>query len=249
MKIVTVKPTNSSKRHYLNVVNKIKKSLTLNIKYKKIKNFGGRNNYGKITINHKGTKNKRLFRKIHCIKKCGTVIGVTYGFEYDPNRNSKIASVFNYKQKQFFYVIASKNLKIGDIIKIGKEGQVKLAHCLKLQQIPIGCPIYNISLKPNNIAKITRSAGTFSVILNKNKTTVNLILNSNKKKILSNNCFCYVGIVSNEFIFLKQFGKAGRKRWLGIKPTVRGVAMNPCDHPNGGGEGKKSSKNKTPWGK
>jgi large subunit ribosomal protein L2 len=168
---------------------------------------------------------------------------VVYSIEYNPNRNSALISVFEIKKKFFFYLIAPNGIKIGDLLCFGSKAQEKLGHFLNLKNIPIGCPIFNISYI------FAKSAGTFAVLLSKTKNKVQVILSSGKKKQLAINSFCMLGSVSNENFFLRQLGKAGKSRWFGRKSKVKGIAMNPVDHPNGGGEGKKSSKRKSPWGK
>lgn len=190
---------------------------------------------------------KKKFRKIFF--KNNIFTGIVFNLEYDPNRNAYIAAIYNLKLNSFFYVIAPKNIKIGDILKSGPEAEKKLGHTMTLGRIPLGYCIYNIALKKAGSAKFSRSAGTYSLIVQKNKHSVKIILSSGKYKNLPLNSFGSIGIVSNELKFLNKIGKAGRSRWLGKKPSVRGVAMNPVDHPHGGGEGKKSGKRKSPWGK
>lgn len=246
-KFFILKPTSPSKRHYLNIYNNLNKRPILKAMLVKNKSFAGRNNTGKITVRHKGNINKKLYRKIN-FKKYIYFIGITFSLEYDPYRSANIAAIYNINTKLFFYILAPKNLKLGDIIKTGDNFEIKIGCNLTLDKVPVGCPIYNISLLFNGISKISRSAGTYSLIINKNRNYSELKLSSGIKIYMLNKLFCNIGIVSNQFYFLKQLGKAGRSRWLNIKPTVRGVSMNPVDHPNGGGEGKKSSKSKTPWG-
>jgi len=226
---------------------KLNKKPSLKAQLKKNKKNFGRNNEGKITVRHKGGGQKRRYRKIIFEKK--TFVGIVFSIEYDPNRNSDIASIFCYQQNKFFYVIAPKDLSVGNIIKSGSEAERKTGHSMQLGNIPVGCCIHNISFKKSIVAKISRSAGTYSVIIEKTKNHVEVLLSSGKKKHLPLESIGTIGIVSNELTFLTQLGKAGRSRWLGKRPTVRGVAMNPVDHPHGGGENKKSGKRKTPWGK
>lgn len=245
MQLVTFKPHTSSKRHYLNIYNKFNTKFVLKSLLTKNINAAGRNNNGKITVRHKGSLNKRLYRIINFNNKIN-FIGIIFSIEYDPFRTSNIASVYNVQNKSFFYIIAPSKLKIGNIIKSSDN---KIGNYIILNQVPIGCPIYNISLKSTGISKFSRSAGTYSLLINKNQTNCEVLLSSGVKRFLPVKSFCNIGVVSNEFSFLKQLGKAGRSRWLNVRPTVRGVSMNPVDHPNGGGEGKKSSKKRTPWGK
>lgn len=231
----------------LQILKKSTKKSTLKIKIKKFKKKLGKNNTGKIVIKHKGSGHKQKYRKINF--KNINFKGIVYTIEYDPNRNCNIASIFNYKLNKFFYVLAPKNLTVGNIIKSGVESDKKIGHTMNLEKVPVGCCIHNVSFRPNSIAKIARAAGTYCTIIEKTKNFVTGLLNSGEKKKFSLKAFATIGIVSNELQFLNQIDKAGRTRWLGKRPTVRGVAKNPVDHPNGGGEGKKSGKRKNPWGK
>lgn len=248
MELKLFKPTSPAKRHLVKINNNFIKNIPfLKAKIIKLKKKMGKNNSGKITVRHKQTGHKKLFREI-LFKKLDFV-GIVFNIEYDPNRNSSIASIFNIKKNYFFYIIAPKELVVGNIIKSGFEANKKVGHIHLLQQIPIGCCIHNISLKYNSLATISRSAGTYSILIKKTKINVIILLSSGQQKKLPLNAFATIGIVSNELYFLTELGKAGKSRWLGKRPTVRGVAMNPIDHPNGGGEGRKSGKRKTPWGK
>ena len=249
MQLILLKPTSPSKRHYLNIFFNINKKAVLKTKLKKNINSGGRNYFGKITIRHKGYKhNKKLFRIIN-FQKIKNLFGIIFSIEYDPFRSANIASVFNLNMKKFFYILAPKNIKLGNIIKTGENIDIKIGNSVIIKKIPIGCPIYNISLKPFHISKICRAAGLYGLIINKTLNYCTVILNSGHKINIFNQCFANIGIVSNQFSFLKQFGKAGRSRWLNIRPHVKGTSMNPVDHPNGGGEGRKSQSNKNLWGK
>jgi len=249
MKLKTKKPTTPSQRHliqlntgYLNNKPIIKK------KIKKLSHLAGRNNSGKITVRHKGGGHKRRYRKINFLRT-EVSTGITISIEYDPNRNSHIAAIYDILKKDFFYILAPKNLKIGDIVKSGPNAEPKVGHSLPISDIPIGSYIHNVSPKMNKPAQISRSAGTFSKIKEKSLEYAKIELSSGEQRLISPKCYATIGIVSNELIFLTQLGKAGRSRWLNKRPTVRGVAMNPIDHPHGGGEGKKSGNGKTPWGK
>lgn len=250
MKFKIKQPTTSSQRHLiqLNTESFLRKKPLIKKKIKKLLISSGRNNSGKITVRHKGGGHKRKYRNID-FYRTNISTGITTSIEYDPNRNSYIASIYDISTKNFFYILSPKNLKIGDIIKSGPNAEIKIGHSLPILNIPIGSYIYNISPKPNQLAKISRAAGTFSKIKEKTLDYAIIELSSGAKKMVSVNCYATIGVVSNELIFLTQLGKAGRSRWLNVRPTVRGVAMNPVDHPHGGGEGKKSGKNKTPWGK
>ena len=209
---------------------------------------GGRNNYGKITVRHIGGGHKNKYRKInyHRVK---TSTGIACSIEYDPNRNSNIAAIYDFYNNEFFYIIAPKNLKVGDILKSNSFSNPKLAHSLSISQIPVGSYIHNIKLKNSKSAQISRAAGTYCKLEEKTLHYSIIKLSSGQHKLISSNNHATIGIVSNEFIFLSKLKKAGQSRWLNKRPTVRGVAMNPIDHPHGGGEGKKSGRRKSPWGK
>lgn len=226
----------------------LKKKFLLKKKIKGFKNSTGRNNLGKITVNHKGNGHKKKYRQIN-FYRTKTSIGITSSIEYDPNRNANIASVYDLLNKTFCYILAPKNLQIGDILKCTHMDEPKLGYSLPMLQIPVGSYLHNISLEVKKPAKISRSAGSFSKLKKKTLNYSVIELSSGKRKIISSKCYATLGIVSNELCFLLQLKKAGQSRWLNKRPTVRGVAMNPVDHPHGGGEGKKSGKNKTPWGK
>ena len=213
-----------------------------------MKNSSGRNNTGKITVRHKGGGHKKKYRIINFYRTSDSE-SIVCTLEYDPNRNSNIASVYDYLKGEFYYILAPKDLKIGDIVKSGEKAEPKTGHSLPIYKIPVGSYIHNISQRRNKKAQISRSAGTSSLLTEKTLDYVKIQLSSGKQKFLSPNCFATIGIVSNEFFSSTQLGKAGQSRWINKRPSVRGVAMNPIDHPHGGGEGKKSGKGRTPWGK
>ena len=209
----------------------------------------GRNNQGKITVAHKGNGHKKRFRKID-FTRTNESTDIVLSIEYDPNRTSFISSLYNIKLKTFKYILTPKNLIPGNIVKSGTFiHDYKIGYSLPLQNLPVGSIIHNVSIKVNYRGKLIRAAGTYAKIIKKNLNYAVIQLSSGKFKKLPIKCFATIGIVSNNYNFLKTFGKAGRSRWLNIRPTVRGVAMNPVDHPNGGGEGKTSSKKLSPWGK
>jgi len=214
------------------------------------KNTAGRNHSGKITVYHKGGGHKKKYRKLNLIRNKDS-LGIITSLEYDPYRTAFIASVYDFMNLNYYYIIAPKNLMIGDIIKSGFNAEAKTGHSLPLMKIPVGSFIHNITLKENKKAQLTRSAGTSSQLIEKTSKYCKIILSSGQHKLFSTTCQATIGIVSNEFSFFKTIGKAGRSRWLNNRPTVRGVAMNPIDHPHGGGEGKTSGgrSSVTPWGK
>lgn len=217
-------------------------------KIKGLINSGGRNNSGKITINHKGGGHKKRYRKIDFFRNTNAN-QIVFGIEYDPNRNCFIASAFDILTKESSYIIAPKNLKVGDIIKSGTNIDPKLGYSIPIAQIPVGSLIHCVSDQKNSFGKISRAAGTFSILKEKNFSFIKIKTSAGKQKLVKPDCFASIGVVSNDLRFFTKRKKAGESRWANIRPSVRGVAMNPVDHPHGGGEGKKSGKGKTPWGK
>lgn len=249
MELKNQKPLTPSQRHLIKISTKnLKDKPTLKNQLKGKINSNGRNNSGKITVFHKGGGHKKKYRNIN-FKRFNECTGMTISIEYDPNRNSNIAAIYNLSEKTFFYIIAPKGLKIGDIVQSGSNVEATLGNSLPIIEIPVGSLIHNVSPKIGGPATISRAAGTFSQLKEKSLDYAKIQLSSGEQKLISSQCYASIGIVSNELSFLSKLGKAGRSRWLNIRPTVRGVAMNPIDHPHGGGEGKKSGKGKTPWGK
>lgn len=227
---------------------KLKKNIVIKKKLKGLINFAGRNNLGRITVHHKGGGHKKKYREIN-FNRINISTGIVCSIEYDPNRNTNISSIYDFTKKNFFYIITPKHLKIGDIVESGINAEPKLGNSVPIAKIPVGSYIHNISPTSAKPAQISRAAGTFSVIKEKTLKYAIIELSSGELRFISTRCYATLGIVSNEFVFLKKNYKAGQSRWLNKRPTVRGVAMNPIDHPHGGGEGKKSGINKTPWGK
>mmetsp|Transcript_196 Transcript_196/g.470 ORF Transcript_196/g.470 Transcript_196/m.470 type:complete len:270 (+) Transcript_196:20-829(+) len=249
MKLKKMNPITPSQRNLIKIVNKnLRNKPFIKSKIKGFKNSSGRNSKGIITSKHKGGGHKQKYRKID-FNRIYNSIGITTSIEYDPNRTSYIASVYQFSDKKYFYMLAPKNLKIGDIIKSGISAEIKLGHSLPLAKIPVGSIIHNLSPKLSKPSQISRSAGTYSLLLEKYPTKAKIRISSGEQRFVSINCYATIGQVSNELNSLTTKGKAGRSRWLNKRPKVRGVAMNPIDHPHGGGEGKKSGANKTPWGK
>ena len=245
-----VKPTTSSRRQLIRLNQKsldLSKKPLLKQKLKGKKNSSGRNNSGRITVFHKGGGVKKKYREINFARTINST-GIVCSLEYDPNRNAYIASIFDFINFEHFYMLAPQNLKVGDIVKSGLEIEPSLGSSLPISGIPIGTPIYNVAPSVSEAGKISRSAGTFSVIKEKTEKYALIELSSGEQRYVSSKCFASIGAVSKELYFLTRLGKAGQSRWLNRRPTVRGVAMNPIDHPHGGGEGKKSGTARTPWG-
>ena len=211
----------------------------------------GRNNRGVITIRHRGGGHKRRYRLIDFKRNKIAIEGRVATIEYDPNRNARIALI-NYSDGEKRYILHPKNLQIGNSIYSGSNIPLNIGNCMPLDQIPLGTSVHNIEFVPNKGGQIVRSAGTSAKILAKEGDYVTLRLPSKEIRLLRKECFATIGEISNNDIFLIQSGKAGRTRWLGERPTVRGSVMNPCDHPHGGGEGRAPvgrTRPLTPWGK
>lgn len=252
MEVQRFKPVTPSQRHLIKLNSSLlSKRPLLKKEICKINKLTGRNNEGKIITRHKGGGHKKSYRKIDFLGIRNS-IGIVMSIEYDPYRNSSIMSVYDFIKKDYYYRLHPKELAVGSIIESGSNAKPLNGHTLPLSKIPVGSYVHNISLTQNKKAKFTRAAGTYATVIEKNSTLVKIKLSSGKIKIFSTKCFATIGIVANNFINLTKLGKAGRSRWLNIRPTVRGVAMNPIDHPHGGGEGKTSGGRKssaTPWGK
>ena len=246
-----INPTTPAQRQ-LKLLNKsdLSKKSFLKLKIKNLKSSNGRNHSGKITSYHRGGGHKKQYRKIDFIRD--NLEGIIVSIEYDPNRTSFIASVFNNKLNKYSYILAPKNLQIGNYIRSNqKDIELNIGHSSTLDKFPVGSFIHNVSLKPQFKGQVARAAGSFIQLIRKNKQYARIILNSGEHRLLLLNNHGTLGILSNNNHNLKTVGKAGRSRWLNKRPTVRGVAMNPIDHPHGGGEGKTSGgrPSVTPWGK
>jgi large subunit ribosomal protein L2 len=211
----------------------------------------GRNHQGKITVRHHGGGHKRKYRIIDFKRTKDGIPGRVATIEYDPNRTSYIALI-NYVDGEKAYIIAPKGLKVGDEIMSGAEADIKVGNALALENIPVGTVIHNIELKPGKGGQLVRSAGTSAQLLGKEETYVTIRLASGEIRRILKQCRATIGTVGNADHELLNIGKAGRNRWLGKRPTVRGVVMNPNDHPHGGGEGRAPIGRKSPmspWGK
>jgi len=211
----------------------------------------GRNNRGIITIRHRGGGHKRRYRLIDFKRNKYNIEGIISTIEYDPNRNARIA-LTNYTDGEKRYILHPKNLNIGDKIISGSGVPLTVGNSLPLEEIPLGTSVHNIELISNRGGQIVRAGGTAAKILAKEGNYITLRLPSKEIRLIRKECFATIGEVSNNDAFLIQSGKAGRTRWLGKRPTVRGSVMNPCDHPHGGGEGRAPigrTQPLTPWGK
>ena len=215
------------------------------------KSSGGRNNEGKMTMRYIGGGSKKIIRIVDFKRNKDGVPAVVKTIEYDPNRSARIALLF-YADGEKRYIIAPKDLKVGAIIENGENADIKVGNALPLKNIPVGTLVHCIELKPGKGAEICRSAGSSAQILGREDKYVLLRLQSGETRKVLDRCMATIGVVGNEDANLVNIGKAGRTRYLGIRPTNRGSVMNPNDHPHGGGEGRAPIGRKspmTPWGK
>jgi len=222
------------------------KSLTVSIS-----NTGGRNNNGRITQRHSGGGHKRLYRLIDFKRNKDNIPAKVMAIEYDPNRSSRIA-LLQYADGEKRYIVAPAELKIGNTIVSGENVDIVAGNCLPLKSIPVGTIVHNIELRPGKGAEMARSAGSAAQVPAKEEKYAQIKLPSSEVRMVDVNCRACIGQVGNTDHGIINIGKAGRNRWLGIRPSVRGTAMNPHDHPHGGGEGKNKTSGRnpvTPWGK
>src|SRR5690606_31625595 len=215
------------------------------------KKKAGRNNAGKITVRHQGGGHKRSYRVIDFKRNKDDVVGIVKTVEYDPNRSANIALV-HYTDGIKTYILAPKGIEVGQHILSGENADIKVGNALPLSNIPVGTVIHNIELKPGRGGQLVRSAGTSAQVLGKEGKYVLVRLGSGEVRQILASCRATIGEVGNEQHELINIGKAGRSRWMGKRPTVRGSVMNPNDHPHGGGEGKAPigmPSPVSPWGK
>ena len=211
----------------------------------------GRNNQGKITVRHRGGGVKRKYRLVDFKRVKDDVTAIVKAIEYDPNRSANIALI-SYKDGTKSYILAPKELKVGDVVESGTKVDVKVGNSMEIMNIPVGTVIHNIELRPGKGGQLARSAGNSAQILGREGKYVLVRLASGETRKILGTCRATIGTVGNEDYSLVKIGKAGRKRHMGIRPTVRGSVMNPNDHPHGGGEGRAPVGRKgpvTPWGK
>ncbi|ANY67053.1 50S ribosomal protein L2 [Paenibacillus algorifonticola] len=211
----------------------------------------GRNNQGKITVRHQGGGHKRKYRIIDFKRLKDGIAGKVATIEYDPNRTSNIALI-HYADGEKAYIIAPKGLKVGDQVMSGPTADIKVGNTLPLGNIPVGSVIHNIELQPGKGGQLVRAAGTEAQLLGKEEVYVSIRLSSGEVRRILKTCRATIGSVGNEDHELVKIGKAGRSRWMNRRPEVRGVVMNPNDHPHGGGEGRAPIGRKSPmspWGK
>ena len=252
MPIKAYKPTSNGRR---NMTALTKEEITTSTPEKSLlapyKKKGGRNNMGQITTRHHGGGHKRKYRVIDFKRNKDGVPGKVATIEYDPNRSANIALI-NYADGEKRYILAPKGLEVGTVVVSGETTDVKVGNCMEMGNMPEGTTIHNIEMHPGKGGQLARSAGVSAQILGSEEKYVIVRLQSGEVRKFLKKCRATVGAVGNEDHGLVNYGKAGRMRWKGVRPTVRGSVMNPNDHPHGGGEGKTSIGRKaplTPWGK
>jgi len=250
MAIVKTKPTSAGRRHLVKVVSdELHKGKPYAPLLEKQSRSGGRNNNGRITTRHVGGGHRQHYRIIDFKRVKDGVPAVVERIEYDPNRSAHIA-LLKYLDGERRYIIAPKGVSAGDRIESGVNAAIKKGNALPLRNIPLGSTVHCIELKPGKGAQIARSAGTSAQLVAREGNYATLRLRSGEMRKVLAECRATLGEVSNSEHSLRQLGKAGAKRWRGVRPTVRGVAMNPVDHPHGGGEGRTSGGRHpvSPWG-
>jgi len=249
MALRKLKPTTPATRYYsISSFDEITKSKPEKSLLAPMKKSGGRNNLGRITSRFRGGGHKRRYRIID-FKRTNNTVAEVIAIEYDPNRTARIALI-KYENGEKNYIIAPDGIKVGEKIESNNEADLKTGNTLAISAIPVGTFIHNIEMKPGKGAQIARSAGTSAQIVAKDVKYSQIKLPSGEVRMINNNCKATLGVVSNIDHENISLGKAGRSRWLGRRPHVRGVAMNPADHPMGGGEGKTSGGGHpvSPWG-
>ena len=216
-----------------------------------LKKHSGRNSYGRITVRHKGGGVRRKYRLIDFKRNTTDAEATVVSIEYDPNRSANLALI-QYEDGKKAYIIAPDKLSVGDKIRSSVEADIKPGNCLPLEFIPLGTLVHNVEMHPGKGAQLVRAAGMYAQVMAKENGYAQLRLPSGEVRMIALNCKATVGTVGNSDHENVNLGKAGRKRHMGIRPTVRGSVMNPCDHPHGGGEGKSPVGRPgpvTPWGK
>jgi large subunit ribosomal protein L2 len=250
MAIVKCKPTSPGRRHLVKVVNKeLHKGKPYAPLLDTKSKSGGRNNNGRITVRHIGGGHKQHYRMIDFKRTKDGIPATIERIEYDPNRSANIALVL-YADGERRYILAPKGLSAGDKIQSGVDAPIKPGNTMPLRNTPLGSVIHAIELKPGKGAQIARAAGTYAQLVAKDGAYVTLRLRSGEMRKIEADCRATLGEIGNAEHMLRSLGKAGASRWRGVRPTVRGVAMNPVDHPHGGGEGKTSGGRHpvSPWG-
>ena len=250
MAVVKNKPTSPGKRFVINVSRpELHKGQPFASLVEKQKRGSGRNNAGRITTRHRGGGHAHKYRIIDFRRQKDGIDAVVERLEYDPNRTAFIA-LLRYEDGERRYIIAARGLEIGSVVRNGDDAPIKRGNCLPVRNIPVGSTVHCVEMKPGKGAQLARSAGTSAQIVAREGKYSTLRLKSGERRKILSDCRAVLGEVSNHEHSLRSLGKAGAKRWRGIRPTVRGVVMNPVDHPHGGGEGRTSGGRHpvSPWG-
>ncbi|WP_018139875.1 MULTISPECIES: 50S ribosomal protein L2 [unclassified Thioalkalivibrio] len=250
MAIIKTNPTSAGRRHAVKIRGEgLHKGAPHAALVEKQTRSGGRNNSGRITTRHIGGGHKQRYRVIDFKRNKDSVPGKVERLEYDPNRSAHLALVL-YSDGERRYIIAPRGLKQGDSIASGSQAPIRVGNAMPLRSIPVGTVIHCIEMKPGKGAQIARSAGASAQVVAREGTHATIRLRSGEMRRIQSECRATIGEVGNTEHSLKKFGKAGAKRWTGVRPTVRGTAMNPVDHPHGGGEGRNFGRHPvTPWGR
>ena len=249
MAVIKAKPTSPGRRGVISIKSDLHKGKPLKSLIEKKSKKGGRNNHGRITVRHQGGGHKQHYRIVDFKRNKLDVPAVVERIEYDPNRSAHLA-LLKYVDGERRYIIAPNKIKIGDSVVSANQTEMNPGNSMKLANIPLGTSIHCIEMKPGKGAQIARSAGGSARLVAKEGIYATLRLQSGEMRKILLECRATLGRVSNAENNLRSLGKAGAKRWRGVRPTVRGVAMNPVDHPHGGGEGRTSGGRhpSTPWG-
>jgi len=250
MALLKSKPTSPGRRFQVRIIDTtISTSEPYAPLLEKLTKSGGRNSKGRITTRHRGGGHKRQYRIIDFKRNKDGIVSKVESIQYDPNRSANIALLL-YADGERRYVIATKSVAVGDKILSGREAPIKPGNCLPLNNIPVGSTVHCVEMKPGKGAQIARSAGTSAQLVAREGAHATLRLRSGEMRKVLADCRATIGEVGNGEHSLRKLGKAGATRWRGVRPTVRGVAMNPVDHPHGGGEGRTSGGRHpvSPWG-
>ena len=251
MGLKKLKPTTPATRFYtVSTFEEVTKTTPEKSLIVPLKSTGGRNNQGRITSRHRGGSHKKFYRVIDFKRNKVGVDAKVAAIEYDPNRNARIA-LLHYRDGEKRYIIAPDGLKVGDVLQTGERAEIKVGNAIPLKNIPVGTTINSVEMKPGKGAQIARSAGNSAQLVAKEGEYATLRLPSGEMRMIRTECLATIGVVSNAEFENISWGKAGRLRWLGVRPQSRGVVMNPVDHPHGGGEGKSPQGNPhpvSPWG-
>ncbi|MCC7121639.1 MAG: 50S ribosomal protein L2 [Gammaproteobacteria bacterium] len=251
MAIIKAKPTSPGRRGVVTVSTPdLYKGRPHDALVERLTKSSGRNNMGRITVRHRGGGHKQHYRVIDFDRRKDGIVAKVERLEYDPNRSANIALLL-YADGERRYIIAPKGLTVGQLLRSGTDAPIQVGNCLPLRNIPVGATVHCVEMKPGKGAQIARSAGAGIQYVAREGAYATLRLRSGEMRRVAIECRAVIGEVGNHEHSLRDLGKAGAKRWRGIRPTVRGVAMNPVDHPHGGGEGRTSGGRHpvSPWGK